>query len=287
MFYRLARSFNRFPWPTDMETWQSQTCQACRDLLDDARQDIKCRGMAGGRTALQDRTMRSVELKFHQCMILLNRPSPGIPQPSSTALMACYESAVATIRIQSELARFGNMLNSWLTAHAVFVSGITSLYCIWTSPDVRKNTDLETFLQQADSCSTLLASLSKTWSVASSAQMKFEQLVQLTKESWGKSKSSETRTSSPERFRMAHSDAANPNPHPHPQAVPPLSLDPPYPQSSDNNLPLGFWDDMNTNYELPPNMLMDELGDVSNWFDLDWLGDANLSASAETEYYTF
>jgi hypothetical protein len=275
MMYRLARSFNRFPWPIDHATWQHQKGQACRDLLEDARQDIKHRGISAGRAALQDRTMRAVELKFHQCMILLNRPSPALPQPSSTALLACYESAVATIRIQSDLARFGNMLNSWLTAHAVFVSGITSLYCLWTSPDVRKNTDLETFLQQADSCSKLLASLSKTWSVANNAQTKFEQLVQLTKDSWGKSNTkfdNNVAAASPEHYRTTQNDMNT-------QTTPSLDA------YGIDNMPLGFWDDVNTNYELPPNMLMDELGDVSDWFDLDWLGDANFSTG--TDYYTF
>lgn len=275
MMYRLARSFNRFPWPTDLTAWQQQKSQACRDLLEDARQDIKHRGIAGGRAALQDRTMRAVELKFHQCMILLNRPSPAIPQPSSTALMACYESAVATIRIQSDLARFGNMLNSWLTAHAVFVSGITSLYCLWTSPEVRKNTDLETFLQQADSCSKLLTTLSKTWSVASNAQMKFEQLVQLTKESWGKSntKIENNAATSPEQYRTTQNEL-NAQMEPNLEAY-----------NAIDSLPLGFWDDVNTNYELPPTMLMDELGESVTWFDLDWLGDQSFPTG--TDYYTF
>lgn len=272
MLYRLARSYNRFPWPTELTTWQSNKSEACRNLLEDARQDIKHQGLPGGRAALQDRTMRMIELKFHQCMILMNRPCPAIPQPSPTALMACYESSIATIRIQSELARFGNMLNSWLTAHAVFVAGITSLYCLWTSIEVRKSTDLATFSQQADSCSKLLTSLSKTWSVAYNAQTKFDQLVQLTKESWGKSntKAESTAAMSPQHYR---GNDINPQYTP---SMEPFVLD---------DLPAGFWDDVNTNYELPPNMLMDELGDVGDWFDLDWLGDTN--AAAGTDYFTF
>lgn len=270
MLYRLARSFNRFPWPTDLNTWQSNKSQACRNLLEDARQDIKHQGIPGGRAALQDRTMRTIELKFHQCMILLNRPCPAIPQPSPTALMACYESSIATIRIQSELARFGNMLNSWLTAHAVFVSGITSLYCLWTSPEVRKSTDLDTFSQQADACSKLLAALSKTWSVAYNAQTKFDQMVQLTKDSWGKSntKSDQSTAAMSPQLNVRGSEI----------------LTPTMESYAMEDLPLGFWDDVNTNYEFPPNMLMDELGDVSDWFDLDWLGDT--SAAAGTDYFT-
>lgn len=271
MLYRLAQSFNRFPWPTDIIAWQGQTEQACQDLLEDAKRDMKYKGVAGGRAALQDRTMRFVELKFHQAIMLLRRPCPAVPQPSSTALKSCYESAVATIRIQSDLARFGNMLDSWLTAHAVFVSGITMLYCLWTSPEVRTNTDLKTLLKQADSCSKLLSNLSKTWSVAQNAQTKFEQLVQLTKDSWERSRSEGNTTSSLEQYRAVQPDL---------NADLTTSIDA---YSAIDNLPPGFWDDINTNYEVPPNMLMDELGDVSNWFDLDWLGDANFSTGVD--YY--
>jgi hypothetical protein len=102
MIYRVARSPARFPWPTNLGKWQEQTLQVCTELLEQARQNLKWRGRAGRRSTL-DGALPLIELKYHQCVMLLYRPSPAFPQPSSSTLTACYKSAVETIRIQSEL----------------------------------------------------------------------------------------------------------------------------------------------------------------------------------------
>ena len=262
MLYRVAQSPTRFPWPTNLCEWQFQADGSCREILENAQQDLKWRGLSIGRgSGLQDRAIRVVELKFHQCLMLLHRPSPAIAQPTSSSLMTCHESAAATLRIQSELARFGNMTNSWLTAHAVFVSGITMLYCLWTCPEVRRNTNMETFLRRAESCTKLLSSLSKTWSVAKNSQEKFDHLVQITKNSWNSNQNSIT----PEHQTQAGGNTSEP----HVQEISnPDVLD---------SLPEGFWDGLDVDFSVPPNMLIDELGDMSTWFDLDWLGDPNSS----------
>ena len=44
-----------------------------------------------------------------------------------------------------------------------------------------------------------------------------------------------------------------------------------------DNLPTNFWDDLNAEYSLPRNLLVDELGDIGTWFGLDWLRDTNFS----------
>lgn len=257
MLYRVAQSPARFPWPTDLQSWQSQTETACRELLENARQELRWRGISGGRGAgLQDRTLHLVELKFHHCMMLLNRPSPAIPHPSSSSLTTCYESATAMIRIQSELARFANLSNSWLTAHSVFVSGITMLYCLWTSYDLRRSVNLKSFFDQADACSKLLSNLGQTWSVAKSAQIKFDHLVQLTKDSWV-------------------SKSGNMTPALHHRDLEDVGQS----KSIENyeifdSIPGNFANEANLCYSVPPNMFMDELGDMGTWFDLDWLGDA-------------
>jgi hypothetical protein len=44
-----------------------------------------------------------------------------------------------------------------------------------------------------------------------------------------------------------------------------------------DSLPIDFWDVLNADYSLPQNLLVDELGDMGTWFDLDWLGDTNFA----------
>lgn len=120
---------------------------------------------------------------------------------------------------------------------------------------------METFLRRAESCTKLLSSLSKTWSVAKNSQEKFDHLVQITKNSWNSNQNSIT----PEHQTQAGGNTSEP----HVQEISnPDVLD---------SLPEGFWDGLDVDFSVPPNMLIDELGDMSTWFDLDWLGDPNSS----------
>jgi len=87
---------------------------------------------------IHDNAMLVVELKYHHCVMLLYRPSPGILRPSALALKFCFESAMETIRIHSGLLRFRNHAQSWLDAHTIFISGITIMYYLWVvSPHIR------------------------------------------------------------------------------------------------------------------------------------------------------
>ena len=265
MIYRVAQSPGRFPWPINLIEWQKDAFEACGKVLQGARHDLKWRGSAGSR-GLPDRMINTIELKYHQCVMLLYRPSPAFPQPSLPALKVCYDSAVETIRIHSELNRFANMINSWLTAHAVFVSGITMLYCLWISPQIRRETNPQAFMQKADSCTKLLITLGKTWSVAQNCRPKFDRLVQLTVDSWNKTQTGITKPANYVRHQEMDNNMET------------VRSDNTGEFSRLENPPQKFWDEYDTDYWNSPNMIMDELGDMGNWFDLDWLSDANRKA---------
>lgn len=75
--------------------------------------------------------------------MILYRPSPAFPEPSTAAMEACYNSAVEILRIHAEMNRFATLVNSWFTAHAVFtrcvgttstlvVTRLNSLHCALT-----------------------------------------------------------------------------------------------------------------------------------------------------------
>uniref|UniRef100_L2G3R0 Phosphoribosylglycinamide synthetase n=1 Tax=Colletotrichum fructicola (strain Nara gc5) TaxID=1213859 RepID=L2G3R0_COLFN len=165
MIYRVVNLPNRFPWPTDFDTWQPDVRKRCDALLEGLRAEFR----RGFRRSTSDGVVQNLELKYHHCIMLLYRPSPAITRPSFDCWKICYESAVATILINSELHRFSKLSNSWLTAHTVFVSGITFLYCLWVVPKIKQETSLVAFKSNADACSNLLKYLAKTWSVAADA----------------------------------------------------------------------------------------------------------------------
>ncbi|KAI8197943.1 D-alanine--D-alanine ligase [Colletotrichum sp. SAR 10_65] len=180
IFSAIPQSQGLFPWPTDFDTWQPDVRKRCDALLEGLRAEFR----RGFRRSTSDGVVQNLELKYHHCIMLLYRPSPAITRPSFDCWKICYESAVATILINSELHRFSKLSNSWLTAHTVFVSGITFLYCLWVVPKIKQETSLVAFKSNADACSNLLKYLAKTWSVAADAVLKYERLVHLTTESW-------------------------------------------------------------------------------------------------------
>ncbi|KAF7185779.1 Pyrimidine pathway regulatory protein 1 [Pseudocercospora fuligena] len=255
--YRVANFPKRFPWPTDLESWQEKVHVACDTILNRAVATLNGQGFQR-----QDQIITSLTVKYHQCLMILYRPSPAISEPSPAALQWCYNSAAEIVRIHHEMARFATLVNSWLTAHAVFTSGITLLYCIWMSSDIRNTTSMNDLAKHGSSCTMVLDKLSKTWTVAGSAKAKFESLVQLTTENW----------------KRGQPDAKNVRPKE-------------CPAPSSNNIvppgdPLSFltgmseadgalaslWNDPIGSDLLPdPDIFIDELGDMSSWFDLEWL----------------
>lgn len=243
MIHRVAQSPKRFPWPTDFDGWQRVVHSSCKGLLHHAQTTLSRR--AGGMDrALSHRVLPSIELKHHQCVMLLFRPSPAFPRPSVEALSICFDSATETIRVYYELHRFRQMTNSWLTAHSIFISGITMLYCLWISPAIRERAR-DTFGEHARRCSETLEALGKTWTVANDAQSKFNRLVEATRESW--------------RRRVESTSEA---------------------QMSSSGIEQGGEQDFDNLFDTT-NMLAEELGDMSGWFDLEWFERYGVEGLAE------
>ncbi|KAJ6093565.1 hypothetical protein N7486_008854 [Penicillium sp. IBT 16267x] len=263
IIYRVSQSPTDFPWPTDREACQTRLYLKCKSLLDEIMVSLPHHGSSANMMLSSGATLQTLKLKYYHCIMLIFRPSPAFPRPTEHALKMCFEGAFETIRIHAELHRFANMTNSWLTAHSVFVAGITMLYCLWVSHQVRLQTAFQTFTHQASSCSKLLQALAKTWSLAENARVKFDRLVQITRNTWRFEQSkSATITSIPS---LVNEDGS-------------VARLPPNGQSVADNLRLAA--DISSllfewNYDEPSiqerSFPLNELDDVGNWFDLDWL----------------
>lgn len=136
------------------------------------------------------------------------------------------------------------------------------------STEVRRRTSIDNLSKHANACTTVLQKLGKTWSVAESARVKFEKLV---------SHTTENLRPDPRYDAASASHADVPAQHNDLQAT--KNIETAYPgangAASDGQFQ-SSWDDLLSGGNLPgPDMIMDELGDMSTWFDLDWLGDIN------------
>ena len=180
MLYRVSRSPKRFPWPQDLSAWRQEAQNSCISLLEEA-QAHQQRHVLGSASALSAVALQRLELKYHQCTMLLNRPSPQNPHPSAEATQASFASAMGIIATYAELHRFSNMDFSWLSAHSIFVASITVIYCLWSFPLVRGNDPLDSCLHRVEQAHQLLTILGKSWSVALEASGKLERLIKSTR----------------------------------------------------------------------------------------------------------
>lgn len=258
MLYRVQNAPGRFPWLKDTPSWQQDAHQRCKTLAEDMLNDLK----RYSRRGMSDSLVRTLELKYHQCLMLLHRPSPAVPRPSLTSWKTCYSSAVRTISISVELSRFSKLSNSWLTAHTIFVGGITFLYCLWVKPGIKEETSFDSYNRTATSCINLLQFLGKTWSVAADALSKFERLVQLTTSSWRAHQQQGDST----EMAAGHSLMTLSNQAQDCPAAPQAQAS----EINEAELPT-FWGGEQSQYEPEPQLFFNELGEMSSWFDLDWI----------------
>lgn len=261
MLYRVAQSPSRFPWPSDFPNWQTNVHEACTRLLEEMQSPDHTNYGAQRVNVVRDNAILMVELKYHHCIMLLYRPSPGIPRPSALALKFCFESAMETIRIHWELLRFRNHTQSWLDAHTVFMAGITITYCLWVSPHIRYVTPLKLFIHYAGQCVSLLRSLGERWVVALNAGRKFENLVKRTESLWKEDGIPGVATDLPPRpveketVSVTAADLNNGGSDAQLLLVDDLDLD---------------WSNLDLYYE-NTNAWIDELGNAGDWFSLGWI----------------
>jgi len=147
--------------------------------------------------------------------------------------------------------------------HMVFVAGITILYSLWISPQIRSVTALEVFTHHAEMCRDLLSKLSTTWSVAATAGQKFETLSNITKSNWDKGLSNETSLQTQVQEASARLRTADGTSYLSAPLLPGSDLLP----SEEID-----WNTFDLNYNFA-DPLLDSLGQMSDLFDLDWIPD--------------
>lgn len=250
ILYWVRNSPDRFPWLPATAEWQADVHRRCEGLLKSLERDLKWRRPMRNSS---DGPIRYLKLKYHHCLMLLHRPSPAIPQPTIESWKIVYGSAVQTCLISADLNRFSKLNSTWLAAHSIFVSGMTFLYCLWVKSEIKRETSLATFQHNTAACSSLLRTLSKEWSVATSALEKFERLAQLTVDSWGTAEnggiSNEQMVAGQWLMSLNQTDNFR-------HSLPEDNSDQAY---------------TNRGYGLESQFFYNEIGDMSSWFDLNWM----------------
>ncbi|KAL2408038.1 hypothetical protein ABEF95_014362 [Exophiala dermatitidis] len=120
------------------------------------------------------------QIKYHEIVMLLFRPTPRIRTPWKAALNQCYRSAQAAIQLWKELYDSDRMSYSWVTIHSVCLSAITMLYCIWMVRDTAATTRIDVLTSTMRVASNILSAAGEHWSEARRSRNKMDDLTTAT-----------------------------------------------------------------------------------------------------------
>ncbi|KAJ9621708.1 hypothetical protein H2203_007197 [Taxawa tesnikishii (nom. ined.)] len=121
-----------------------------------------------------------LEMDYHAAMCLLYQPSQVCRRPTNEALQQCLNSAVKRLRLYGLLYEQNHLYMSWPTAHGVFLTGATVLYCIWSSLELRASASLSSLAKDFRLCSSLLAMCGEWWPLIRQGRNSFDRLADLT-----------------------------------------------------------------------------------------------------------
>lgn len=110
------------------------------------------------------------ETKYHEMMILVLRPSPGIPDPSEELLARCFHHAVKLLRGFGELYKQESLLYSRLVVHSIFLSTLIMLHCLWRLPQVASQIQIDDLVADTGIGMNILSSIGEYWAEARRAR---------------------------------------------------------------------------------------------------------------------
>ncbi len=109
-------------------------------------------------------------------MLLLHRPNPLVPIPSPESLQMCFDISGRTIQAIKTLQREAKASVTWSWVHHLFLAGLTMIYCLWESPEVRKAASIVAVMTSAQDCASTLSALTERFAPAGGCRDAFEGL---------------------------------------------------------------------------------------------------------------
>ncbi|KAJ5385614.1 hypothetical protein N7517_003525 [Penicillium concentricum] len=161
VMHSICRDPPRYAYPPvpDIHLWQKEMIE---------RLQIWLAGIPSGGES--DAIMKICETKYHEMMILVLRPSPGIPEPSEEILARCFRHAVDLLRGVGELYRQEALLYSRLIVHSVFLSTLIMLHCLWRLPHVASEVQIDEVVADTSISLNILSSIGEYWAEAKRAR---------------------------------------------------------------------------------------------------------------------
>ncbi|KAJ5614610.1 hypothetical protein N7528_008264 [Penicillium herquei] len=157
VMHSICRDAPRYAYPpvTDIHGWQREMMDQLQTWYSDIPQ---LQGMASIR--------KTCEIKYHEMMILLLRPSPGIPEPSEAIFSRCFNHAVDLLRGFGELYKQNELLYSRLVVHSIFLGTLIMLHCLWRLPQIASAIQIDDLVADTSISLNILSSIGEYWTEA-------------------------------------------------------------------------------------------------------------------------
>ncbi|KAF9885510.1 hypothetical protein FE257_012837 [Aspergillus nanangensis] len=150
-----------FPPPRDILTWQKDMMETLQTWISQVPQQERDSG--NGMT-------QYCKIKYYETMILLLRPSPGIPNPADEIFDTCFHCAIKLIEGFGEMYSTGCLLYSRLVVHSILLGTLVMLNRIWKFPRTAKKIQVEELFPKFNISQNILSSIGEHWAEAGRAR---------------------------------------------------------------------------------------------------------------------
>ncbi|PWY82381.1 Zn(II)2Cys6 transcription factor [Aspergillus eucalypticola CBS 122712] len=105
-----------------------------------------------------------LEIRYHELVMLVLRPSPLFPYPSKTLIKLCFDAALKCTRLYRRLYITSMLHYNRTIVQSLFLCTITIFYCIWAPNGLEEEEPtLDTVLHALKSASDILSATGEYW----------------------------------------------------------------------------------------------------------------------------
>jgi len=172
LLHSVAPNVPRYTYPqiTDILAWQRDVEERLRIV---APESLQCNDNTEHLTKL-------CQIRYHELVMLLFRPTPHIRTPSREAFAKCYQSANIVIQLWKELYCSDRISYPWTTIHSLCLASITMLYCVWMVPEFAASVKIDDFTSTMRSSSNILSAAGEHWTDVRRSRNRLDDLTTAT-----------------------------------------------------------------------------------------------------------
>ncbi|KAJ5642100.1 hypothetical protein N7490_006100, partial [Penicillium lividum] len=171
VMHSICRDAPHYAYPpvTNIHEWQGEMIHRLQAWVSEIPQSAGMESIA-----------KICETRYHEMMILLLRPSPGIPEPSEELLSCCFQHTVDLLRGFGELYRQEALIYSRLIVHSIFLTTLIMLHCLCRLPQVSSQVQIDDVVADTWVSLNILSSIGEYWTEAKRARDCIQELSNAT-----------------------------------------------------------------------------------------------------------